>query len=419
MGADVITGIRVRAGNTPAGDVYFLELEEYSKNCWPHTPRWGVATCGTRAAVIENAVQIASVCEGGMLQIRGVSGAGPEHFMRRFWRAMNNAERCSSALVRRTSTEWWGVPKEENASRQQRLLEVLLEAGVALDDNGMVWLNLSNSGEARAFITLCNEGVIGRADYVGAPGEPFVPSAKPAAPRPSPTMADVFPWRLPADPRAWPDFVLAGEDGAADKSYAVISSWYQANAGAVEAVRAGGSLPALARLRRLLANAPEMPPDTPLSFFAPPHGRRNHKSESDDFAKVASILGATPSDGDDSTMGAIQTTVGAVQDAIKATSTDNAWWKVFTYPNVRYQLPRYDTAALLATVEPSTEAVAAVVGPGTEFTYASARYRVVQRLQPRSQKWRVARIDGECGANCATTTTIRRLLEREALNKAA
>jgi len=395
MAADVITGMRVHATTTPVGDVYFLEIESYSKNVSPRTPFWSMQTCGNFEVLVGRAVGIASGCEGGMVQIRGVSGAGPEHFMRRFWRAVKDANRCDDQIdVAVGGIEQWPLSDTENAARTNRFSHVMAEVGVAFERD-VARLNLSDAGVASRFIALCDEGIIVRTDRVRSMCTPFVRSEVPVSSVIIPQMPQLYPWRLFADPgRQLDSLALVDNAGKPQSDYSIVDRWYKEHAAATELACPGASFPALVRLRVLCANAPLMPSDTRVDIFAPKADASRFERE--EYEKLANGLGVPAGD-------CITTMIGKVAES------DVTMRALRSCKNVQFHLLKYRPEDILSAVkvENAQAKTQREVGPGTEFLFKGTRYRVVQRLRPRSQMWSITPIDGTGGYNCANTKVIR------------
>lgn len=92
MGATVTTGKAVFGFNTKNNEViYVLAEETYEKNCFPHSPNWGVCAIGNYAEVMTRVFDSASSAEGGSLTNRS-NNLTPETYLRGWNLAFNKAE---------------------------------------------------------------------------------------------------------------------------------------------------------------------------------------------------------------------------------------------------------------------------------------------------------------------------------------
>lgn len=92
MGATVTTGKAVFGFNAKNNEViYVLAEEAYEKNCYPHTPHWGVFAIGNYAEVMTRVFGRASSAEGGALTNRS-NDLTPETYLRGWNLAFNKAE---------------------------------------------------------------------------------------------------------------------------------------------------------------------------------------------------------------------------------------------------------------------------------------------------------------------------------------
>jgi hypothetical protein len=88
MGATVSTARRVAAIHLPKGKtVYAIFEETYEKNCSPHTPSWCCVGIGELTGIVRRIFQLASSCEGGMLQNRS-GHITPEGYLQSWFREL-------------------------------------------------------------------------------------------------------------------------------------------------------------------------------------------------------------------------------------------------------------------------------------------------------------------------------------------
>ncbi len=92
MGATVTTGKAVFGFNAKSNEViYVLAEETYEKNCYPHTPHWGVFAIGNYAEVMTKVFGRASAAEGGALTNTS-NKLTPETYLRGWNLAFNKVE---------------------------------------------------------------------------------------------------------------------------------------------------------------------------------------------------------------------------------------------------------------------------------------------------------------------------------------
>lgn len=92
MGATVTTGKAVLGFNAKNNEaIYVLAEETYEKNCYPHTPSWGVIAIGNYAEVMSVVFNHASSAEGGAL-VNSSNTLTPETYLRGWNLAFNKVE---------------------------------------------------------------------------------------------------------------------------------------------------------------------------------------------------------------------------------------------------------------------------------------------------------------------------------------
>lgn len=89
MGATVSTDYAVGVIKGYSEPLYVMWEQTYDKRTHPHTPRWDMVSMETKAGFIQKVFNMASSCEGGMLQ--GRSGEiTPEAYIQRWMNAAKN-----------------------------------------------------------------------------------------------------------------------------------------------------------------------------------------------------------------------------------------------------------------------------------------------------------------------------------------
>lgn len=91
MGSTVSTGKLVGAFRASNGQPCYVMFEQtYSKNCHPHTPRWGAQVIGDLESILKTIFASAASCEGGMLQGTGGRHISPETYIAGWLKELGN-----------------------------------------------------------------------------------------------------------------------------------------------------------------------------------------------------------------------------------------------------------------------------------------------------------------------------------------
>ncbi|MGE8063913.1 hypothetical protein [Pseudomonas sp. NPDC089569] len=100
MGATVSTCKLVGAFRGSNGQPCYVMFEQtYSKNVYPHTPKWNAQCFGDLAATLKMIFASASSCEGGMLQGAGGRSITPEGYIAGWLKELENPVSMPDCLI--------------------------------------------------------------------------------------------------------------------------------------------------------------------------------------------------------------------------------------------------------------------------------------------------------------------------------